>query len=219
MTWWGNALNKGSKDPKRKNRFLIQMGNTAGSGYILDAKSVSKPKLNIEPKEYRMINHYYSYPGLVKWDPITITFVDNGNFSQEYKDRNGGTIVSTNHANTSDALWEMLLASGYSTPNGRSGISQRAKSISSPEKASTIDNSFGSALRIFQLDSNGKKVESWELHNPIITKISWGDLNYSEDSLTEYSIDVKYDWATLYDADKDSNNDRGTTIESDGKTN
>ena len=64
MTWWGEGFDKNSRDPTRKFQFLIEMGN---GGRMLSAKSVSKPKVNIETKEYRMINHHYSYPPLHTW--------------------------------------------------------------------------------------------------------------------------------------------------------
>ena len=38
-------------------------------------------------------------------------------------------------------------------------------------------------------------VEHWRLINPIITNISWGDLDYTSDDLVECTIDIKYDWA------------------------
>ena len=199
MTWWGEGFDRNSRDPTRKFQFLIEMGN---GGHMLSAKSVSKPKVNIETKEYRMINHYYSYPGIAKWDPITITLVDIGNFSQalNFDQRTSDAtddVVNESKVSTAEGLWEMLLASGYSTPGGSSGNSQRAKSISSPEKASTIDNSFGKYLYIYQLDADANVLEKWELKNPIITKISWGDLDYGDDGLVEYTLDVKYDWAEL----------------------
>ena len=219
MTWWGEAFDKDTRDPTRKYRFLVKMGVAGADQIVKSAKSVSKPKATIESKEYRMINHYYSYPGLVKWEPITITLVDIGNFTQTFiddkKDTTGTQVgLKTSMPSTANALWEMLLASGYSTPNGESGISQRAKSISSPEKASTIDNSFGKILEIHQLDSNGKVIEYWTLHNPIITKISWGDLDYADDGLVEYSIDVKYDWAVLKNSRGDD--ESSPTLDSDG---
>ena len=203
MTWWGEEFGIGTRDPTRKNRFLISTGVAGPSGYLFSAKSVSKPKVSIETKEYRMINHFYSYPGIAKWEPITITLVDIGSFALSFADDNStsdpedDTPLSTPESSTAAALWEMLLASGYSTPDGSTGSSQRAKSISSPEKASTIDNSFGKSLEILQIDSNGRTIERWTLYNPIITKISWGDLDYGDDGLVEYSIDVKYDWAVL----------------------
>lgn len=208
MTWWGEEFGKGTRDPARKSRFLLKFGNVKG-GNVLSAKSVSKPKVSIEAKEYRMINHFYSYPGIAKWDPITITLVDIGNFDQIFEDLDDASGLTS----TAAALWEMLLASGYSTPSGDTGTSQRAKSISSPEKASTIDNSFGKTLEIHQINSNGNTIEEWILYNPIITKISWGDLDYGDDNLVEYSLDVKYDWAVF-----EISNSYALTIETD-KTN
>lgn len=212
MTWWSIS----STEPTRKNRFLLKFGSVSENN-VLSAKSVSKPKVNIETKEYRMINHYYSYPGIAKWDPITITLVDIGSFDQKFTfdKRTADAADDTNKkdlTSTANALWEMLLASGYSTPSGDTGSSQRAKSISSPEKASTIDNSFGKLLEIHQINSNGQTIEKWVLHNPIITKVSWGDLDYGDDGLVEYSIDVKYDWAVL----EQLTNERATTFETDG---
>ena len=219
MTWWGEAFGKDTRDPTRKYRFLLKMGVAGADQIVKSAKSVSKPKATNESKEYKMINHYYNYPGLVRWEPIVITLVDIGNFAQTFiddkKDTTGTSVgLKTSMPSTANALWEMLLASGYSTPNGESGISQRAKSISSPEKASTIDNSFGKILEIHQLDSNGKVIEYWKLYNPIITKISWGDLDYADDGLVEYSIDVKYDWAILKNSKGD--NETSATVKSDG---
>jgi hypothetical protein len=74
MTWWGTNLDGTSLNPKFKNKFLIEFGN---GGYLLSAKSVGKPSVTIEKKEYTMINHSYNYPGIPKWDPITIKFVDS----------------------------------------------------------------------------------------------------------------------------------------------
>ena len=190
--WWGKKFDKSTRDPTRKSRFLLKFGSVKNN-VVISAKSVSKPKVSIDTKEYRMSNHFYSYPGIAKWDPISITLVDIGDFDQIFADIKEASGLTS----TAAALWEMLLASGYSTPSGDTGRSQRAKSISSPEKASTIDNSFGKTLEIHQINSNGVTIEHWSLYNPIITKKSWGDLDYGDDNLVEYSLDVKYDWAVL----------------------
>ena len=114
---------------------------------------------------------------------------------------------------------------------GRAAESNAAKSpITTPEKASTIANSFGDGLygksnyrdsnpsvnnrtiRIQQIDYGSfspdndqaiqgtfvpdvNTIEQWELINPIITNISWGDLDYGSDDLVECTLDIKYDWA------------------------
>ena len=223
------------------------MGN---GGSLMSVKSTSKPTATIESKQYRMINHYYNYPGIVKWEPITITFVDTKmwgadisydlfeaaiNRAQEtannldtndfgekqaafnkervaIEDRFGRSANDIPVGDpvlrmTSHTLWEMLIASGYTPPSIATSeiASGRATSISSPEKAAMMDLSFGKSLNIHQLHPDGaselgviKSVETWELHNPIITKISWGELDYADDGLVEYTLDITYDWAIHY---------------------
>ena len=221
MTWFGTNLSGSAtfQTPKQKSRFLIESGN---GGFLVSAKSVKKPTATVETKQYRMINHFYNYPGLVKWEPITITFVDTKYWGSDtattdaYTGRDLGDLGAPFKRYTSAALWEMLLASGYTPPSGQTGKSSRATSISSPEKASTVSISFGYRLYIHQLHPTGNKLkpgqdaegnatmvntgeivseETWEIYNPIITKISWGELDYGDDSLVEYTLDIAYDWA------------------------
>lgn len=206
MTWWGDSLDKNSREPTRKNRFMVQMGN---GGNLLSVSSVGKPTATVETKEYRMINHYYNYPGLVKWSPITIKFVDIGLWSMGTANPpDFGAIPSPQSRGTAETLWEMLVASGYTTPDGGTGLSNRAKSISSPEKAATMALAFGSEMKIHQLRPEGQvngvlsSQETWVLYNPIIKSISWGDLDYGDDGLVEYSLEVQYDWAEFLTGNK-----------------
>ena len=176
MAWWS-----GTNDPTRKNRFLVEFGN----GSILQSvSSVTKPSVTIEKKEYRMINHFYNYPGIPKWEPITIKFVDNKIWGE-------GAKRSTAHV-----LYEMLVASGYVDPDKSATVRETIPVIGT-SKAAMMDNSFGDGTaRIYQLDHEGKRsLENWELKNPIITKISWGELDYGDDGLVEYTLDISYDYA------------------------
>ena len=204
MAWWANS--NGTKNIKRKNRFIVRMGN---GGILLALKSATKPKATTSKKEYRMINHYYNYPGVVKWEPITMTFVDVGFWGADednHPKEDYGTIPAPKSRGTAETFWEMLLGSGYTTPNAgspKSGRSGRNKSISSPEKAATMDISFGKSLFIEQIDDKGNTIEKWELFNPIFTTMSWGDLDYGDDGLVEYSLEVTYDWAELSLSNKD----------------
>ena len=227
MAWFGQSLSSkvgGSNgrevfSPKRKFRFIVEMGN---GGRLVSVKNVKKPVATVETKQYRMINHYYNYPGIVKWEPITITFVDFKNWGSAAepapdsvaKDAKGANDFSNpSQRMTSWALWEMLISSGYTPPSYGSGdiISGRNKGISSPEKAATMSIAFGGSLKIHQLhpdgtvkDANGadtgvlRSTETWILHNPIITKISWGELDYGDDGLVEYTLDITYDYAVHY---------------------
>ena len=46
---------------------------------------------------------------------------------------------------------------------------------------------------ITQMDGDGGPLESWTLHNALITEFKFGDLEYGADDLTELSLTLKYD--------------------------
>jgi hypothetical protein len=202
MSWWSIA----SAEPKRKNKFYVSIGT---GGILYSVSSVSKPSVTIESKEYQMINHFYKYPGIPKWENISVKFVDAGLWGSDTSVV-GGVAITANPRSTSKTLWEMLLASGYVTPNDISSKIGSLAKVVSPEKAAMIDLSFGSSpdkanrssFKIHQVNSEGKKTETWTLYNPMITKISWGDLDYGSNDLVEYTLDVAYDWAQLEEEEK-----------------
>jgi len=211
MAFWGNALNEKSSHPKQKSRFIVELGN---GGWMLSLSTITKPAVTIEKKEYRMLNHYYNYPGIPKWEPITMTFVDNQIWGNSISTVPGGADPASRkplERSTSGKLFEMLMATGYVTPSGANSTlpDNRAAAkggsflapVVSPEKAASI-SAFGTTFIIYQLHPEGTDgdgginfTEKWTLFNPIITKISWGDLDYGSDDLVQYTLDVSYDWA------------------------
>jgi ABC-type ATPase with predicted acetyltransferase domain len=56
-------------------------------------------------------------------------------------------------------------------------------------------------VKIKSLNANGEIVETWELHGAYITSMKPSQLSYDQDSLTNISVAVKYDFATLAVAD------------------
>ena len=171
---------------------------------MYSVSTVTKPSVTIETKEYRLINHFYKYPGIPKWEPISLKFVDAKIWGSGLSTV-GAKAVETKPRATSKTLWEMLLASGYVTPGGAGSPNPELARVVAPEKAAMIDLSFGSApnptdgsmFRIHQVNAAGEDTEVWTLYNPIISKISWGDLDYGSDDLVQYTLDVAYDWAEL----------------------
>ena len=186
-----------------------------GGSEIYNVSTVTKPKATTDIQEYKLMNHYYKYPGLVKWDPVEISLVD---VSFE-------GLSHTSWKNSS-ALWEMLLKTGYTPPlnvfldpstseAGRKDQAAAEKNsartvdhirnpkapfLSSPEKASTMDNSFGQPVRIVHLDKDtGAAMEDWRLFNPIISKIDWGDYDYNSDEATVLTMTIDYDYAVFRD--------------------
>ena len=204
MTFWTSDI-----DIKQKFRFIIEI---ADGFFLPNVKTCSKPSSTTEIKEFQLINHVFKYPGIVKWNDIKITMVDMGGKA------GGGDL------DTSVLLWRMLMHSGYKIPttgndeNSRIALLDSERNLTTPEKASTVANSFGSGLtgkgdfdpagvnesisnrqsvKIYQLDGDGKEIELWVLHNPQIKGINWGELSYEDDGAVECTLDICYDWAEL----------------------
>lgn len=191
MTWWTDQ----STTPKRKSLFYVKISSQFFLPFV---KTCSKPSANVETKEFKLVNHYIKYPGLVKWNPITITMVD----------MNGS---STKNIDTAMVLWRMLKHSGYNFPNMAKGVISHNGGVSeltTPEKETMLAAGFGPGLTgkwdktntgmtIYQVNPEGKTVEQWTLKNPIIKSIKWGDLSYEADEPVEYTLEVDYDWAEI----------------------
>ena len=162
--------------PKLKDRFVVIIGGR----FVIAAKSVSKPTLTFDNKEYKMINHHFKYPGLPKWNTVKVTFVDMA-----------GRGDATN-SDTAQYLMKLTTDGGYSNPDD-------TKSVSKQDMVKALGE-----VMIQQIDNTAtgpegnrkiKVVEQWKLINPIIKSITWGDLGYGEDGLVEYSLELDYDYA------------------------
>ena len=188
---------------KQKSKFIVSFANDF---FLPNVKSCTKPSLEITNKTYKLLNHELNYPGTVKWNPIKITFVDfNANGDQ---------------FDTAGFLMQMLNNTGYDYPDSTShSLATKGggtRQISSPEKASTIANSFGGGLagsldnkpasylrqnvKIQLLSPEGNVNEVWTLVNPVIKGINFGDLSYDSDEAVQYTMDIVYDYA-LYGED------------------
>jgi hypothetical protein len=216
MTWWANQ----SLQLKNKYSFLLVIGGSE----IYNVSTVTKPKATTDIQEYKLMNHYYKYPGLVKWDPVEISLVDV-------------SLKGLDHTSwkNSSALWEMLLKTGYTPPlnvfldpsmsdedrlayigDNTETVrtvdhirNPKAPFLSSPEKASTMDNAFIMPIRLIHLDKDtGAGMEDWRLFNPIISKIDWGDYDYNSDEATVLTMTIDYDYAVFRDkAQMEGDND------------
>ena len=214
--------------PKVKSRFIVNFGTF----FLPNVRSVTKPSVDISNKAYRLLNHNFNYPGIAKWNPISITFVCMSNYD-------AGT---ERGLDTADMLWKILNNSGYGVPtDDKHYVNEIDKTeISSPEKLSSGINAFGQGLWdsgttgakgytpggktdrkpetivIQQLGSGERSMagngevqtkvnvtEQWTLHGPIIRSIKFGDLSYDSDDLVEYTLDIAYDYA-VHELDTDA---------------
>lgn len=196
MSFWTSS----KFEPKTKSRFVVNLGGK----FFITVKSVTKPKLTIENQEYRMINHFYKFPGLAKWEPIDITFID------AYGEKQEESFNEKNITNTAAYFAGLANRIGYVGNDLKSfdeNFNDFNKQFKSPNLHSiTKDDSraaFSSGgaadaealIVIQQLNSDGKVIEQWTLHNPVIKSLEWGELQYGSDDLVEYKLSIEYDYA------------------------
>jgi len=162
-------------DPKRQFRFVLQFPTAVVGTKIPEyvIKTVTKPKVTITSTPHTYLDHEFKFPGRVTWDPISITLVDPGSTNEDM----------------AQSLMNKLGLSGYKYP----GTNAVSKISLSKEKASVAVG----RVDIVQLNAEGKQTEVWSLHNPFLTSIDFGSLDYSSDELSEISIELVYDWAVL----------------------
>ena len=171
MTWWTSKSN--IIHPKIKHKFVVVFGSNF---FIPSVKSIGKPKIEFETKEYTLINHKFNYPGNGKWQPIDIKFVDmngmgdpsetfdtsaflwqilnNTGYAYPYLDGSSQYSINPYYNNVEDG--SISNSGGHhiaTTPTFRDdprtqNVVERTsfRTITTPEKSSTIANSFGGGL-------------------------------------------------------------------------
>ena len=155
-------------EPQRKFRFHVSVNDKA----MWWAKSVTQPSPDISISEHQLINHKIKYPSIVTWNDIDITMVDVGDIGR-------------------GLLSDLSNKFGYSSleaPFNKPGLVKTTKG----KTVRPLTN-----IRILKYDSYGQLLETWNLINPFIKAIKYGDLDYSSDELVEITLTVAYDSATL----------------------
>ncbi len=158
-----------NKDPKRAFRFMVQIGGME-NGATWYAKAVQKPSIKVEEADHTFLNHKFYYPGRTSWEPVEITLVDP---------------VSPDAAANTAAI---IRASGYTPPKD-------VNDVTTMSKAAAVKALSGVVIK--QIDSVGETLEKWTLWNAFLTGVTYGDLTYDEDGLTEIKMTVRFDWAVL----------------------
>ena len=173
--FWTNTP---TRDPKRGFRFRLQIDGLGGEGNaIWYAKKADKPTISFGEASHSYLNHTYYWPGRAEWNEVSVTLVDP---------------IQPALAGNMAAL---VAAAGYRIPiNGTTP--EQYKTMS---KSSTI-TPLG-VVQIDQIDEDGVAIETWILNNAWVKELTWGELDYSNDDLTECTVKFRYDWASLTAAD------------------
>ncbi len=173
MAFWSMQSTDASavKDPKRKFRFIVEIGGfDSGQATQWWAKTAAKPSFTIGAAEHKYLNHTFYYPGGTTWNDVALTLVDP---------------VSPDVGLT---LADIVQLAGYSPPSTQSDLATMTKG--------KAVSSLGT-VTVTQLDGSGSPLETWTLHNAWISELKFGDLEYGSDDLTELSVTLKYDWASI----------------------
>ena len=173
QNFWTNAA---ARDPKRGFRFRVSFtggGSTSLNGILWYAKKASKPSVSFSEASHQYLNHTYYWPARTEWSEVDITFVD------PVEPDVGGSLA------------DLLIAAGYRIP---AGINEDTD-FSSVSKSNSV-SALGTVL-VEQIDEDGNAVEEWTLNNGWIKELTFGDLDYSSDDLTEVTMKIRYDWASF----------------------
>ena len=158
---------------------------------------IDRPSYTVQTQEHTLLDHVVRYPVRVKWDQISFTI----------KEIYGGDTVGSVGGN----VMAKLLAHSYYYPDdvNTSAGSSALTAILNPLDA-TRDAAFGTRnltkenltralgnLKIVSLKPDGSTFETWTIYNGMITAVKFSENSYSDDSLTDVTVTVQYDWAKL----------------------
>ena len=174
MAFWTQDYGAGTKDPKRKYRFKVSIGNIDNNGCVWWAKTVTKPNYEITESEHTFLTHKFYYPGRISWGEIEMVLVDPVS---------PGAVADLN---------ALIKAQGYHIPG--EALDEDAKAFQTMSKGK--GNTALGIVEIQQLDAEGVAIETWVLKNPFIKGVKYGDLDYSSDDLLDVTLTLRYDWAT-----------------------
>ena len=173
MAFWGQSMEAGMRDPKRKFKFKVQIGDLTDDGVLWYAKNVDKPKMTISSDaQHKFLGHTFKFPGSVTWEDISVTLVD----------------PATADADAARKLLEIVQGSGYRFPTDTTVL----ETISKPKSVTALG-----PIVITQIDGDNNPIEQWTLHNPFIKSVEFDQLDYAADDLSEITLGIVYDWADL----------------------
>ena len=87
-------------------------------------------------------------------------------------------------------LTSIAQSAGYKLPTTTE--SEQLTSMSKQKATSALGQ-----VKIVQIDSDGKPIETWTLWNAFLTKVTPSALDYGTEDMSEIDMEFTYDWATL----------------------
>ena len=167
-------------DPKRDYRFVVNFSNFGTDGCSWFVKNIDKPSISLSEASHEYLNHTFYYPGRVTWNSVSCTLVDPAD------------------PDAAATFLDVMSKAGYKPPS-------TAGDHDTITKSSAIDKLGPVVIR--QLDGAGGTLEQWTLQNSWLKSVTLSGLDYSSDSLSEITVEIRYDFATLDVAGKGAGGD------------
>jgi hypothetical protein len=184
--FWRDAT-RDEIEPRRKHRFQVKFFNSAGSELqSFYAKTMSKPTLTLNVVEHKYLGHTYKFPGNATWTDCEAKFVDVDKTAISFlkRIRDGGYSPLTNEQDT--------------TTVSKKKAVEALGTVEIQSLGPSAENATGAAA----FSGQAKIEDKWILHNVWISKISFGELDYSDDGLLDVSVTFTYDWAEYQNDDQ-----------------
>jgi hypothetical protein len=168
--FWSNY----AVEPKRQHRWALYV-NFAPAWIITKVK---KPSWSSEHKEHPFLNHFFKFPGRIKWNEVSLSLVDPVD------------------PDAAASVWQAIVNSGYNLPE------TEAMAYSAMVSKQGAVDALGVPV-IAQLapdpinPDNWRIVEEWALHNAFIKSVDHGELSYEGEDLSTIDLVLEYDYARL----------------------
>jgi len=172
--FWTTA---GARDPKRGFRFRVSFAggtNSVLNGIAWYAKKATKPSVSFSEASHQYLNHTYYWPARTEWNEVDITFVDPV------------------EPDLCDGLTSLIESVGYVVPAGGAFAPADFSTVSKSRSVAALGN-----VQVEQIDEDGAALETWTLNNGWVKELTFGDLDYGSDDLTEVTMKIRYDWASV----------------------
>jgi hypothetical protein len=170
MAFWSDS----QLEPKRSFRFYVTFGGANLPHWLV--KKVNRPTITVGEVKHQYLIHSYYYPGKVEWNTVKFTLVDP-------VDPDAATTMRT-----------LLASAGYFHPRSNNTNAATLRTLGKGSSTAAL----GSVL-IQQVNDAGVTVEKWELNNAWIKSVTFSELSYDTEELSNIELELRYDWATLND--------------------
>jgi hypothetical protein len=224
MAFWSS----GHAAPVRSHHFKVKWGGSSATNLVdWTVKSCTKPSIEITSGEYQVGNQIFKYPGVHKWQDVTLVYVDDKETTRraiaQLMKMGWKTPLDSNWWDSGLAPSGDLLAKKYN--HGETdGIKKGHDMVEITQHAVLSKREYGEEPReasFWRPESKGviamahsgddqetsgagkvhenfaPFLEKWILKNAWIKSINFGQLDYSSDELINIEIVVSFDYCTV----------------------